>query len=45
MDARSFGQEIIITYRANGRWKDIEDIMVAGIQPTETLLEVETLPF
>ena len=45
MDAKSSGQEVIIVYRANGRWKDIEDIKVASGQPAETLQEVETLPF
>lgn len=45
MDAKSSGQEVIISYRANGRWKDIEDIKVAGMQPSEALQEVETLPF
>lgn len=45
MDAKSSGQEVLIRYRANGRWKDIDDIKVADIQPMENLQEVETLPF
>ena len=48
MDAKSSGQEVIIRYRANGRWKDVEDIRLASGhsgQPAETLEEVESLPF
>lgn len=44
-EAKSAGQEAIITFRANGRWKDVEDIKVAGLQQAEVLAEVETLPF
>ncbi len=44
-EAKASNQEAIITYRANGRWKDVEDIKVAGLQQAEVLAEVETLPF
>jgi hypothetical protein len=45
MEAKNSGQEVIIGYRANGRWKDIENIQVAGLQPAGVGQEVETLPF
>lgn len=45
LEAKNSGQEVIIAYRANGRWKDIENIQVAGLQPAGVGQEVETLPF
>lgn len=44
-EAKNGGQEVVITFRANGRWKDVEDIKVAGMQNADILAEVETLPF
>jgi hypothetical protein len=45
MDAKSSGQDVVIRYRANGRWKDVEDIRLASGQAAEILEEVESLPF
>lgn len=45
MEARSAGQEVAIGYRANGRWKDVESIRLANLQPAGVAEEVETLPF
>jgi hypothetical protein len=45
LEAKNSGQEVVIGYRANGRWKDIENIQVAGLQPAGVGQEVETLPF
>lgn len=45
MEAKNSGQEAVLTFRSNGRWKDLEDIKVAGMQQADVLAEVETLPF
>jgi len=45
MEAKSAGQEVLIGYRANGRWKDVESIRLANLQPAGVADEVETLPF
>lgn len=48
MDAKSSGQDVLIRYRANGRWKDVEDMRLSPTlsgQPDVDLEEVESLPF
>lgn len=45
LEAKNSGQEILITFKANGRWKDIQAIRIASMQPAEVLAETETLPF
>ena len=47
MDAKSAGQEVVIRYKANGRWKDIESLRLAEggyVSPSLTEAE-EALPF
>jgi hypothetical protein len=47
MDAKSAGQEVVIRYKANGRWKDIESLRLAEggyVSPSYTEAE-EALPF
>ncbi len=45
-DAKDAGEEVIIRYRANGRWKDIESIRMAESQPAPaSFADAETLPF
>lgn len=45
MEAKNADQEVLITYKANGRWKDIEGIRVVGAGVSPTLDEVNALPF
>jgi len=46
MDAKNAGQEVVIRYKTNGRWKDIESIRLAeGGYVSPALSEAEALPF
>jgi hypothetical protein len=45
-DARNSGQEVVIRYKANGRWKDIESIRYAeGAYVSPAYSEADALPF
>ncbi|HKP97730.1 MAG TPA: ERF family protein [Fibrobacteria bacterium] len=48
MDAKNAGQEVVIRYKTNGRWKDIESIRLAEggyVSPALSETEAEVLPF
>jgi hypothetical protein len=46
MDAKNAGQEVLIRYKTNGRWKDVESIRLAeGGFVSPALEEAEALPF
>ncbi|MDB5050242.1 MAG: hypothetical protein JWO30_3313 [Fibrobacteres bacterium] len=46
MDAKNAGQEVVIRYKTNGRWKDVESIRLAeGGYVSPALSEAEALPF
>jgi hypothetical protein len=46
MDAKNAGQEVLIRYKTNGRWKDVESIRLAeGGFVSPALEETEALPF
>lgn len=45
-ESKEAGQEVLIRYRANGRWKDIESIRFAEEQQaTATYADTDSLPF
>lgn len=46
MEAKNKGEPVVIGFRANGRWKDVESIRLDNLQePPPFRYEEETLPF
>lgn len=47
MEAKNRGEEVVIGFRANGRWKDVESIRLDSLPPVSSYSEddIHSLPF